>query len=113
MLSCETDEPWVKLQVRDTGMGIAEDQLESIFTPFVPIHTGLTREAQGTGLGLTISREFARGMGGDLTVKSRPGEGSIFTVRLPLSVAVAKSGEAEPDENSRRAPSGDADSGGR
>jgi len=73
--------------VRDTGIGIAGDKLESIFVPFVQLDSGLTRRAEGTGLGLTISREFARGMGGDLTVESEFGVGSTFTLRLPRGSA--------------------------
>ena len=87
VLSCDADERAVTLRVRDTGIGIAGDKLESIFVPFVQLDSGLTRRAEGTGLGLTISREFARGMGGDLTVESEFGVGSTFTLRLPRGSA--------------------------
>ena len=69
--------------VRDTGLGIAVDQLERIFEPFVQVRADLTRTTEGTGLGLAISRDLARGMGGDLTVESTLGEGSTFTLTLP------------------------------
>lgn len=69
--------------VRDTGIGIPADQQEEIFKPFVQIESGLTRAHDGAGLGLSISRELARMMEGDLTVSSRPGEGSRFELRLP------------------------------
>jgi signal transduction histidine kinase/CheY-like chemotaxis protein len=74
----------VLLHVEDTGVGIPEDQLDRIFDPFVQLDRKGGRESQqGVGLGLAISRDLARRMGGDLTVRSRPGDGSCFTVRLP------------------------------
>jgi PAS domain S-box-containing protein len=77
--------PWVRLQVEDTGMGIAPDQVEAIFQPFVQADMGRTRAHGGTGLGLTISRQLARLMEGDLTVRTAPGEGSCFTLWLPAA----------------------------
>jgi PAS domain S-box-containing protein len=74
--------PWVRLQVDDTGMGIEPAQAEAIFQPFVQADTGPTRAYGGTGLGLTISRQLARLMEGDLTVRSEPGKGSCFTLWL-------------------------------
>jgi signal transduction histidine kinase len=73
----------VRLRVRDTGLGIAADQLERIFEPFARVRDGRLAPPQGTGLGLTISRALARGMGGDVTVESAPGAGSTFAVELP------------------------------
>jgi signal transduction histidine kinase len=75
----------VCLEVQDTGPGIPADKREAVFQPFVQIG-GRGAHAQaslGTGLGLPISRELARAMGGDLTLVSVPGEGSTFTLRLP------------------------------
>jgi PAS domain S-box-containing protein len=77
------DERFVTVSVTDTGTGIPADRLDSIFEPFVQVHADLTRTAQGTGLGLAISRDLARAMGGDLTARSRLGEGSEFTLTLP------------------------------
>ena len=74
---------WVHLRVRDTGVGIPRTQLPFIFDPFVQGETGHTRSNDGSGLGLTISRRLARLMGGDLTVRSTPEKGSIFTLWLP------------------------------
>ncbi|HEY0995261.1 MAG TPA: ATP-binding protein [Gemmatimonadaceae bacterium] len=74
-----------QLTVRDTGIGIPADMLEQVFEPFVQVRGELTRTREGTGLGLAISRDLARGMGGDLVVASTPGEGSAFTILLPLA----------------------------
>ena len=83
-LVCTADEKWVELDVRDTDRGIAKDQLERVFEPFVQVDRHLTHASQqGVGLGLAISRDLLRGMGGDLRVTSRLGRGSSFVVRLP------------------------------
>jgi PAS domain S-box-containing protein len=76
---------FARLHVRDTGIGIPADKLGSIFEPFVQVgDTPTRRSAKGSGLGLAISRDLARGMGGDLSAESSPGEGSTFTLTLPL-----------------------------
>jgi len=82
-IECLSDSRAVLLRVEDTGVGIAADQLDKIFEPFVQVDRRLNRPMEGTGLGLAISRELARGMGGELTVESRPGQGSTFTLSLP------------------------------
>jgi PAS domain S-box-containing protein len=74
---------WVS--VRDTGVGIAPEQLGAIFQPFVQVGRSLSSQHEGTGLGLAISSDLAEGMGGRLTVESTVGEGSVFTLRLPLA----------------------------
>ncbi|HEX5726513.1 MAG TPA: ATP-binding protein [Longimicrobiaceae bacterium] len=74
--------PWVFIRVADTGIGITPKMRESVFEAFVQTEQGLTRRRDGTGLGLTISRELARRMGGNLTLRSVEGEGSCFTLWL-------------------------------
>jgi len=74
----------VHVSVSDTGRGISGDQQGRVFEPFVQVDARLTRTQEGVGLGLAISRDLARGMGGDLTVVSEPGKGSTFTLTLPL-----------------------------
>ncbi len=75
----------VAIRVRDTGRGIASEHLASIFDPFVQIDSHLTKASQrGVGLGLAIARTLACQMGGDLTVESVLGQGSSFTLTVPL-----------------------------
>ena len=83
---CRAEGSWVRTDVRDTGEGIPTDQLDAVFAPFVQVERGKRpRESQGVGLGLSISRQLARAMHGDLTVASAVGKGSTFTLRLPQS----------------------------
>jgi PAS domain S-box-containing protein len=84
-VSAEARGGFAEVRVRDTGIGIAPDRLADIFDPFVQVGTGLTSRDEGVGLGLSISRELARGMGGDLTVESVVGQGTTFTLTLPLA----------------------------
>lgn len=84
-VACEFDDENVNIRVADTGVGIKQDDVERVFEPFVQLGRGLSQPGEGVGLGLTISRDFARRMSGDLTVQSTPGEGSEFTLRLPRS----------------------------
>lgn len=81
--SCSAADEHVRLTIRDTGQGIPADRLEDIFEPFVQVGRGFARPGEGAGLGLAISRDLARAMGGDLTVESAPNEGSAFTLDLP------------------------------
>ena len=73
----------LQVHVRDSGIGIEAKDYERIFEPFVQLEELTTRRAGGTGIGLSISRELTRRLGGELTVHSVPGEGSIFSVQLP------------------------------
>jgi signal transduction histidine kinase len=73
----------VRMRVRDTGPGIAAEKLQTIFEPFVQVGNATETTAQGVGLGLAISRELTRLMGGTLSVESTPGNGATFTLLLP------------------------------
>ena len=81
-LACDMDRTTMKITVRDTGIGIAPEALQTIFEPFVQVDRSLTNITEGAGLGLAISRELARGMGGDLVAESVQGSGSAFTLSL-------------------------------
>ena len=84
--------PWVALFVSDTGVGIAQADWERIFDEFEQVNAGARTDSarRGTGLGLAISRRLARLLGGDLTVMSEIGRGSVFTVWLPLDTTDVK-----------------------
>jgi PAS domain S-box-containing protein len=104
MLAPEAKEgPWVCIRVRDWGIGIPADQLERIFEPFVQVEATRTRTHGGSGLGLTITRRLARLMGGDLTVQSTAGEGSVFSLWLPAASLAA--GESADTDDLTPAPS--------
>jgi signal transduction histidine kinase len=75
----------VHLWVRDTGVGIPADQVERVFEPFFQIDHGMTRSHSGIGLGLAISRDFARGMGGELRLASTSGVGTTAILELPAA----------------------------
>ena len=74
---------WVELAVSDTGIGMTPEQQAKLFEEFSQAEATTAQRFGGTGLGLAITRKLARMMGGDVTVASEPGKGSVFTVRLP------------------------------
>jgi signal transduction histidine kinase len=84
-LTCSLGGDAVMAVVHDTGPGIPEDKQEMIFDPFVQLGRSLTSAHEGAGLGLAISRDLARAMGGEVTVESTPGAGATFTLRLPAA----------------------------
>ena len=88
----------VRFEIRDTGIGIAADKLDSIFDAFTQADGSHTRQFGGTGLGLTITRHLVQLMGGRLWAESEPGQGSGFFVELALERAVP------PEANAQEAP---------
>jgi len=86
-LRAERTSGWLIIKVTDTGIGMTSEQLERIFDPFSQADASTTREFGGTGLGLSISRKLCEKMGGTLTAESRKGEGSAFTIKIPVKVS--------------------------
>lgn len=80
----EENKIWLRFQVKDTGRGIAPENLDRVFEPFTQETSGIVRQYGGTGLGLPITKNFAEMMGGSITVSSEVGKGSVFTVDLPF-----------------------------
>ena len=75
------------MRISDEGPGIPSDQLDMIFRPYYRVPGEVTQGKAGVGLGLSISRQLARKMGGDITVVSQPGQGATFTVHLPSAAS--------------------------
>ncbi len=91
---------WMLWHVRDTGIGIAQENLPRLFQSFSQVDGSATRKFGGTGLGLSISQRFCQMMGGDITVESQVGQGSTFTIKIPSPVRVAP----EPMAGSQTGP---------
>jgi len=102
-----TTGPRLHFTVRDTGIGMNEEQLGKLFQSFSQADASTTRKYGGTGLGLVISRKFCQMMGGDISVKSQSGVGTTFTVDLPQEVIEV------PSEAPRQLPAGKPTPGGK
>lgn len=93
------DVPMLKIAVSDTGVGITEESLATLFQNFSQANAAVNAKFGGTGLGLSLSRNLCRLMGGDITATSTIGEGSVFTITVPLEVADNAGSEEEENED--------------
>jgi two-component system, sensor histidine kinase len=102
-IACRRIEDRLRVEVEDTGIGIPLEQLEQIFEEFHQVDNQARDRSQGLGLGLAIVRRIADLLGHRIETRSRPGEGSIFSIELPLALTEAArlpiSGDADPDQN--------------
>jgi signal transduction histidine kinase/ActR/RegA family two-component response regulator len=101
---------WIRIAVRDTGIGISRDNLRKLFQNFNQAEASTSTKYGGTGLGLSLTQKLSRLMGGDVTVESELGRGSCFTIRLPASLADTVQRRAEVDRMAEPMP---ADAAGR
>jgi len=84
LINADSDEPIMQFDVIDTGIGMTETEIAKLFQPFSQADESTARKHGGTGLGLAISKRLAEKLGGDITVKSTPGEGSVFSVTIQV-----------------------------
>jgi two-component system, NtrC family, sensor kinase len=89
----ENGRDWITFAISDTGIGMTAEQMGKLFQEFSQASSATASKYGGTGLGLAISRRFCQMMGGDITVESKPGNGSTFTIRLPRIVEVGKAAQ--------------------
>jgi signal transduction histidine kinase len=97
-LQTSAEPEWISFIVSDTGIGIPDEDLERVFREFEQVPNALQAAAKGVGLGLPLSRSLAELLGGTLTVTSAPGEGSRFTLRLPMVLQPARPAPGETVE---------------
>jgi adenylate cyclase len=81
---------WIEFAVADTGIGMTPEQMTKLFEEFSQAEASTARQFGGTGLGLAITRKLCRMMGGDVTVTSQLGKGSVFTIRLPAAAPASE-----------------------
>jgi CheY-like chemotaxis protein/nitrogen-specific signal transduction histidine kinase len=104
---------WMLLEVEDTGIGMTPQQQAGLFQPFSQADASTTRKYGGTGLGLALSRHFARLLGGDIAMRSAPGVGTTFTIRIPVDArqagqAAQDTADASPSGEPASSPAADA-----
>lgn len=81
----DNDSNWLIFTVTDTGIGMSEEQCARVLLPFIQADSSSTRSYGGTGLGLPITKSFCELLGGSIHIKSKPGEGTSVTLKLPIS----------------------------
>jgi two-component system sensor histidine kinase/response regulator len=91
-----TENEWLKVEVSDTGIGIPEEKQDMIFERFGQVDSSLSRQAEGTGIGLYLVKSFVTLLGGEITLVSEEGLGSSFTVYLPLKTDLSRTDEDNP-----------------
>jgi CheY-like chemotaxis protein len=96
---------WIQFRVGDTGIGISPKQKENLFQEFAQADASIARKYGGTGLGLAITHRFVQLMKGQISVESEPGQGAIFTVRLPAQVVIETAESAQSETASEVAAS--------
>jgi signal transduction histidine kinase/DNA-binding response OmpR family regulator len=96
---------WIMFRVSDSGIGLSSEQIVRLFQAFTQADASTTRKFGGTGLGLALTRRFCQMMSGDVTVHSVPGEGSVFTIKLPASVSDSSSEPVAIVDRRRSSPS--------
>ena len=96
----------LRIKVKDSGIGIAEDKLRVIFQAFRQLDSGLARSYSGLGLGLALSDKLVRLMGGEISVESEIGAGTAFTIRLPMIIPMHAVKPPSPDSGPAPASSG-------
>jgi signal transduction histidine kinase/DNA-binding response OmpR family regulator len=100
------DSEWIIFRVSDTGIGLSSEQIVRLFQSFTQADASTTRRFGGTGLGLALTRRFCQMMGGDVTVHSVPGEGSVFTIKLPATVSEQAGESTAPIESQHETSQG-------
>jgi PAS domain S-box-containing protein len=102
-LEAARHDDWITFEVSDTGIGMTKEQMGKLFRAFQQADSSTTRKFGGTGLGLAISRRFCQIMNGDITVRSEPGQGTTFTMRIPVEVVQQPTeGQAKPEQEALR-----------
>lgn len=86
IIESEKSNGWLIIRVKDTGIGISKEKIDLIFEPFRQVSEGIGRSFEGTGLGLTITKKYVETLNGNLSVQSKLGEGTCFTVEFPIQV---------------------------
>src|SRR2546422_7816855 len=95
--STKEGKDWIRFRVSDTGIGISAKQKENLFQEFAQADASIARKYGGTGLGLAITHRFVQLMKGCIWVESEPGQGAVFTVRLPVQVVIETAESAQPE----------------
>ncbi|MDR0407289.1 MAG: hypothetical protein LBH38_04425, partial [Holosporales bacterium] len=90
----EEKKEWVYFDVIDTGIGMTPEQVQRIFQPFQQAEASTTKKFGGTGLGLTITKGFCEMLGGEISVQSESGKGSIFSIKLPVETKDSEKNKA-------------------